>query len=179
MLNLASFPVLATERLFLRELQMEDEKEIFELRSNEQVNEFIERQRATSADDARNFIHFIHNCIRNNESLYWGIQLKEHPSLIGTICLWNFSSDGRKAEVGYELLPFFWKKGIMQEAFAKVVQYGFDNLKLSIIEAWTLSKNLNSIKFLQRNGFKVKPFIEGQNENGYVGYEMSTIQEHR
>ena len=38
------FPVLETERLTLRELNLNDAKAIFGLRTNKEVNEFIDRR---------------------------------------------------------------------------------------------------------------------------------------
>jgi ribosomal-protein-alanine N-acetyltransferase len=68
--------------------------------------------------------------------------------------LWNFSTQGGKAEIGYELLPQFHGKGIMQEAFSKVIEFGLENLQLNSIEAWTVQQNINSIRLLERNHFK-------------------------
>jgi len=52
------------------------------------------------------------------------------------------------------LLPEFQRKGIMQEAFTKVLEYGFENLKLKTVEAWLHTNNLRSIKILEKNNFK-------------------------
>ena len=72
---------------------------------------------------------------------------------MGTICLWNFSDKENKSEIGYELLPQFQGKGIMQEAFLAVLKFAFEVLQLNMIEAWTVAQNENSIKILKRNHF--------------------------
>ena len=53
------FPYLTTERLQLRPLSIDDAQEIYLLRSDEKHNEFIDRPRATSLDDAKAFINKI------------------------------------------------------------------------------------------------------------------------
>jgi ribosomal-protein-alanine N-acetyltransferase len=155
MLNISftPFPVLETERLHLRQLTTEDANEIFILRSDESVNEFIDRPRAKTIDDALQHIEKINSNVKNNESILWAITMKEDSKLIGTICLWNIDKEKEHAETGYELLPQFQGKGFMQEAFLKVLEYGFENLKLKAIEAVLHEKNLRSIKLLEKNNF--------------------------
>jgi [ribosomal protein S5]-alanine N-acetyltransferase len=149
------FPVLITENLLLRQLSTDDAPEIFTLRSNEQVNRYIDRNKAESLDDALTFIDLINKSIANNESIYWVLQLKNDFKVIGTICLWNLSQEDGKAEIGYELLPAFQGKGLMQEAMSGIIEYGFNVMQLQTIEAWTVMQNQASIRTLQNNGFVV------------------------
>jgi ribosomal-protein-alanine N-acetyltransferase len=152
-LNFTPFPDLKTERLHLRQLKKEDANEIFVLRSDESVNEFIDRQKAKTIEDALQHIDKVNSGINNNESILWAITLKDDPVLIGTICLWNIVKEKDCAEIGYELLPQFQGMGIMQEALSKVLAYGFENLKFKTIEAWLNTDNLRSIKLLEKNNF--------------------------
>ena len=55
--NFTPFPVLKTERLILRQLISSDDKEIFALRSNDNVNKYLDRKPSKSIDDAKNFIN--------------------------------------------------------------------------------------------------------------------------
>lgn len=152
-IDTSPFPQLLTERLLLRQVRRADVQEIFLLRSDEIVNKYLGRPKAKSIEDAEDFIKRINFGTGNNQHFYWAICFPDQLKLMGTICLWNFSEDGNKAEIGYELLPQFHGKGIMQEAFSKVVEYGFETLELTTIEAWTIQQNSNSIKILERNHF--------------------------
>jgi ribosomal-protein-alanine N-acetyltransferase len=105
--------------------------------------------------DIRAFISKINDGIHNNEWIYWAISLKDDPTLIGTICLWNFSEDTTAAEIGYELDPAFHGKGIMSEALKKIIEFGFNEIELNSIEAYTHSKNEVSKKLLQKYNFKL------------------------
>src|ERR1700761_9061552 len=96
-LNLYPFPELTTSRLLLRELQMSDAEEIFLLRSDARVNEYVERPRATSIEDARNYIDRIKTNQNTGEGIAWAITLKDHPKLIGVIVLWNFIKEKDEA----------------------------------------------------------------------------------
>ena len=121
------FPVLRTERLKLRQLRSSDDNEIFALRSNEAVNKYLDRKPGKSIDDAKNFIQAINENIQRNDSVYWAITFNDTDKLIGTICLFNFCNDNSKAEIGYELLPDFQGKGIMQEAVSEVIHFAFQH----------------------------------------------------
>jgi len=172
-INFTPFPYLETERLYLRLLKTEDANEIFVLRTDESVNEFIKRPRAKTIDDALQHIEKINNNIENDESILWAISMKNDPKLIGTICLWNIVKEKDHAEIGYELLPQFNGKGLMQEAFVKVIEYGFEKLQLKTIEAWLNVNNLRSIKILEKNNFKRD--LEAENKMDKTEYTEMII----
>ena len=152
--NFSLFPVLKTERLVLRKLSLDDAEEIFFLRSDAKVNKYLDRPRATSIEDAHNFINKTNRAIENNECIDWAITFKDDSRLIGSICLWNLNEEENKAEVGYELLPDFLGQGIAQEALLAVINFGFDVMKLKTIEAYTHKENLKSTKLLEKFNFK-------------------------
>jgi len=151
--NFTPFPVLKTERLTLRQLISSDDKEIFALRSDDSVNKYLDRKPSKSIDDAKNFIQAITENIQRNDSIYWAITLNGTDKLIGTICLFDFSNDNLKAEIGYELLPGFQGKGIMQEAALKVIDFGIQHIGLASIEAYTHSENQRSTRLLEGLNF--------------------------
>jgi len=148
------FPLLETERLILRQLKSTDDNEIFLLRSDQAVNKYLDRKPSRSIDDARSFIQAINSNIERNESVYWAISFKGSDKLIGTIGLFDFSNDHSKAEIGFELLPDFQGKGIMQEATSTVIDFGCKQLGLHLIEAHTHRGNQKSIKLLEQLNFQ-------------------------
>jgi ribosomal-protein-alanine N-acetyltransferase len=158
--NFAPFPVLKTQRLTLRQLVSSDENEIFALRSNDNVNKYLGRQPSKSIDDARNFIRNINENIQRNESVYWAITLNGTDKLIGTICLFDFSDENQKAEIGFELLPDFQGKGIMQEATVKVIDYALQHIGVNSIEAYSHSENKSSARLLEKSNFRMYANVE-------------------
>lgn len=149
------FPVLKTQRLVLRQLMPSDDQEIFLLRSDEILNKYLDRKPAKSIEDAREFIKNINTSVQNNDSVYWGISLNVQQQLIGTVCLFDFSTDNSKSEIGYELLAGFQGQGIMQEAVSTVIDYALNQLKLINIEAVSHSENQQSVKLLENFNFKI------------------------
>src|SRR6476620_7676842 len=131
-----SFPILATERLTLRQLVISDEQEIFTLRSDNEINKYLDRQISNTIDDARNFINKVNENINKGDALYWAITLSGKNILVGTICLFGFSDENYKCEIGYELLTNFQGQGIMSEAVKKVIDYAFNIIRVQKIKAF-------------------------------------------
>lgn len=156
--------ILQTERLFLREINESHVDDILKIRSNEVINRFVQRNAPKNNYDALQFILTIKERTKSNETFYWGISLKDKPNLIGTICLWNFSEDRKTAEIGYELLPEYHRKGLMSEALEAVVHVAFRELKLWKIVAMTHQNNESSKQLLLKHRFVLE---EGGEDEGF------------
>jgi ribosomal-protein-alanine N-acetyltransferase len=148
------FPCLGSTHLRCRQLRPADAPEIFILRSDEAVNAYLDRPRAYSEAEALAFIESIDQAITSNRSILWAISLQGEDRLVGTICLWNITGDRFSAEIGYELLPSFQGKKIMQEAIALILAFGFTQMKLSSITAEVRRDNHRSVRLLGKNGFR-------------------------
>ena len=168
------FPVLKTERLTLRQLSIDDDKEIFLLRSDMEANKYIDRDPCGTIEEARKFIQKITEFVDQNNGIYWAITL-ENNNLVGTICMFNFSYEISQAEIGYELLPTFQGQGIMHEAITKVIEYGIHNIGLKSIEGFTHIENLPSSKLLEKCNFKKQEEKDSNSNELFVLYKLSTI----
>lgn len=155
---------LETDRLILKPIDESHVEDILKIRSNEVVNQFVKRIPPKTNYDALDFILTIKKRNQNNESLNWGISYKNQQNLIGTICLWKFSDDRTEAEVGYELLPNHHRKGIMSEALSAVLNYGFNELNLHEILAFTNKFNENSKGLLVKHDFVLQV---GRTDEGF------------
>jgi [ribosomal protein S5]-alanine N-acetyltransferase len=148
--NFTTFPILITERLTLRQLSIDDQQDIFTLRSDTAINKYLDRAPCKTTEDAVNFINKINDNIQKNNSIYWVITLTKTKTFAGTICLFGFSNENNKCEIGYELLTNFQGEGIMKEATDKVINYAFHTIRLQKIEAFTHNQNINSTKLLEQ-----------------------------
>jgi len=154
--QLVKFPILTTRHLILRQLAEDDIPGLIDLRSDEQVNRYLNRPKSMTAEEANAFIKKINDGF-NKGWYYWVISLKGDQKLIGTICLWNFDDANKSIEIGYELMPAFQGQGLMHEALAEVI--AFATLHLKLIIAHTLSENERSKNLLERSGFTVDPVL--------------------
>ncbi len=164
---------LETSRLILNGINESHTEDILKIRSNPYVNKFVKRISPKTNYDALQFILTIKERTKNNQTVYWGISLKDRPSLIGTICLWNFSEDRKTAEVGYELLPEYHRQGLMSEALKAVLDYGFNELQLHEILAMTSKFNENSKGLLLKHHFILE---EGREDEGFPDNVIFSIK---
>ena len=163
--SFSPFPVLTTKRLILRQLLASDVEQIFLLRSDPIINKYLNRPPSKAAADVLNFITIINENIAKNESLYWAITKPDNQELIGTICLFDFSTENNSCEIGYELLTDHQGQGIMHEAMTDVIEFAFHTLGITTIVAISHKDNQGSIKLLQKLNFENTNSIEETNPN--------------
>lgn len=162
------FPILATERLTLRQLTESDKQEIFALRSDIHINKYLNRQPCKSLEDATKFIDKINDNIKNGDFMYWAITITGNKNIVGTICLFDFSDEEDKCEIGYELLTNYQGQGIMKEAAEKIIEYGVHTIGLKRIEAVTHKDNHSSTRLLEKCGFKKADDSDQANKDLFV-----------
>jgi ribosomal-protein-alanine N-acetyltransferase len=151
--NFTPFPILTADRLTLRQLSIDDQQSIFALRSDAEINKYLGRQTSKTIEDAIDFINMISDNMKKNNSIYWAITLTQTKTFVGTICLFDFSSEKKSCEIGYELMTKFQGQGIMQEATRKVIDYAFQVLQFQEIVAFTHNDNQHSTKLLTKFNF--------------------------
>ena len=158
-----NFPNLTTARLILRQLTEEDAVQLFALRSDKTINQYLGRKPDESLSETLMFINKINKNSAPSKLKYWGISLIESAHLIGAICLYAEGVQPEDAEIGFELLNDYQGKGIMTEACKKVIDYGFQEVGLQNILASVHPNNQRSISLLKKLNFIINP--ESPNSN--------------
>lgn len=148
------FKNLESERLLLRQMSPDDFNEVFEIRSNPVLMKYIPRPMLKKKEEALELISTINNKIIENEGINWAITLKPNNKLLGYIGHYKIKWDHFRSEIGYMILPEAQGKGIVSEAIAMIVQYGFHEMGMHSIEAIIDPENTASAKVLEKNGFK-------------------------
>ena len=160
-LNFNPFPTIETERLILRQLDIADAADLYVVRTHPIVLRYTNMAVHQNAADTEAFIEQILANEANGKAIMWAIALKSDPDLIiGTICYWNIEPENDKAEIGYILHPDHHRKGLMNEALARVITYGFDTMKLHSIIADLDPANIATVKLLEKNGFTLETHFE-------------------
>mgnify|MGYP001559627353 FL=1 len=81
--------------------------------------------------------------------------LKGSEQFIGTCGLDYYNLDGRQEmELGYRLLLNHWGKGYATEAAEAILNYGLVNLKIPRIIAFAIPQNTQSLKIIEKLGFR-------------------------
>lgn len=147
------FPVLKTQRLTLREIRLEDAKQIFEMRSNGRVNQFIPRNNMILENDAKILAEKTIQAFKNKQAIGWAGILRNNNEIIGTCGFNQIDFYNLRAEIGGEMATEFWGKNIAVEAVLAIIKFGFEELNLHAIEAKVSPANRGAINVLEQIGF--------------------------
>lgn len=149
-----SSPGLETARLILRPLDLQDRDFIFQHFSHPDVGRYLlDDVPVITPEQAEEIINFY---LDPAAQLYnrWVITMKDDGKPIGTIGFHKWSRISHRAEVGFDLTPGYWGKGLMTEALSEVVRYGFMMMGLNRIEALIYVENERSLRLVERLGFQ-------------------------
>jgi ribosomal-protein-alanine N-acetyltransferase len=94
------------------------------------------------------------NMIKNDDGRCWAICSKDNQVFYGVITLPFWKKEHRSIEVGYWLLPQYWKQGIVTEAMKAVIDHAFTAMNIHRIFAESDDDNYGSIATLKKLGFQ-------------------------
>lgn len=153
------FPELESKRLYFRKVLLKDARVIHFVRSNDDVMEFMDVTRTKSVNDAKKLIRNLHVDFKKDRGISWSIIEKKSKSFIGYIGYFRMQPQHCRGEIGYALKPEYWGKGFMTETLNTIVRFGFYKMNLHSIEANVNPQNKNSIKLLEKFGFKKEAYF--------------------
>jgi ribosomal-protein-alanine N-acetyltransferase len=153
-LPVGKFPRLLTKRLVLRCPTAKDACAFQKLLSIPEVTQFSNWPDQPTQTQSERSIRRMAKLYSSGEGCGWIIEDQKSKSLIGAIRYNSFEKKWKSGELGYELHPDFWGKGLMSEAVAGVVECGHEKFGLNRIEAWTLPGNPSSDRVLEKAGFR-------------------------
>lgn len=158
--------VLETERLSLREFNINDSDFIKELVNTPSWLEFIGDKNVNTIEEARQYLENgpIKSYTENGFGL-WLVQLKDSNVPIGMCGLVN-REILEDIDIGFAMLPEYSGLGYGFEIASATMNYAKNNLCFNKIVAITDSKNIASIKLLNKIGLYFEKTLElSENDN--------------
>lgn len=152
--QIRKFPVLSTKRLTLRAPTMKDVPEFQALLSIPEITRFSNWPDAPPKARVERALRWMSKVHASGKGCAWIIEIADSKALAGAIRFNNFEKKWRCGEIGYELHPDYWGKGLMTEAVRAVVDCGHQTFRLNRIDAWTLPGNGASDRVLEKSGFR-------------------------
>ncbi len=154
--------IFETERLLIRTLKKDDSDDYFDMMGNPNVMNPIPRDvmtREESNDHLNNFLNTEHTA---SDRKVWAIELKSENKFIG-LCAF-LKNNENEDEIGYRLREKYWRKGFGTEVTVGLLKYGFERMKMDKITADVDTRNLNSVKILEKFMTAKKEFFN-QSDN--------------
>jgi ribosomal-protein-alanine N-acetyltransferase len=152
---------IETERLIIREIRESDLEGMFELDSNTEVHKYLGNNPIKTKQEAKNQIQFIKEQYKERGIGRFAVIEKKSGNFIG----WSgFKLNQGKKEtlngfdnfidIGYRLIPTYWKKGYGLESAIACLNFGFKTLNYDIIYGAADTENAGSNKILQKIGLQ-------------------------
>ena len=149
---MTQLPVIETDRLRLRPLQMEDGPHVFAIFSNERVLRHYGMEPHQTLEETEQMLTHMLAQIETGAIIRFAIELRESNTLIGTIGFHNRAPSHRRAEIGYELSPEYWCTGYATEALLAALQFAA-TCEIERVGAIVYIDNIASQRMLEKNGF--------------------------
>lgn len=153
---------IETERLILRNWSTADAPDLYDYAKNPNVGPHGGWKPHEDLAESKEII----------ESLFlgkyscWAIVDKEKQKVIGSI---GYEKDEKRPnincmELGYALAEPYWGKGLMTEAAAAAISYGFETMKLSMITIYRNPVNKRSGRVIEKCGFTYEGTLRNANK---------------
>ena len=147
--------MLKSKRLHIRELTSEDIDNVHELHSLPETDEFNTLGIPENIQTTENILTewLILQKQEPRISYIFSIDKTENNNFVGLIAINLGKTNYKTAEVWFKIHKDHWRKGYTTEALTRLLDFGFNDLKLHRIEAGCAVENIASIKTLEKAGF--------------------------
>lgn len=162
-------PVLKTERLILRRMDVCDSRDMFEYACDPSVTRYLTWDPHPDETYTRRYLSFIDGRYKAGEFYDWALILRAENKMIGTCGFTRIDYKKKFGEIGYVINKKYWGQGLATEAVGQVVRFAFTALQLKQLEARYMERNIASKRVMEKvgmhfEGFLDKPLsIKGQN----------------
>ncbi|MCB0664759.1 MAG: GNAT family N-acetyltransferase [Saprospiraceae bacterium] len=145
--------IFSTSRLNVRKLRKTDVEPFFRLESDP----VVKRYTSPSGDWSYSAIEkdlnrLIKGYTTRSELTVWAVEDGDQK-FVGTVAL---VGRGEEREIGYRILPDYWRQGYGLEICEGLIRYAFDDLKIGKLVAISCSRNKASVSILDRLMYFVK-----------------------
>ena len=177
---------LKTERLNIKPISKLNIEDVFKLQSLEETAKFNTSGIPKNIDETKITVEnwIVENAKENTKRFTFSVELINWNEFIDLIWINLGKEYYKNAEVWFQYDYKFWNKGYATESLRKILDFGFENLKLHRIEAGCAIENIGSISVLEKVGMlreahtrKLLPLKSGWSDN--YGYAILSTDERK
>lgn len=140
----------------MKVIKRDDIDLVYRALSNKKVTKYYGVQ-FDSKEDTKEQMEWYEEQLSTEKGIWWKLTIKGTETSIGACGFNGRNIELGHAEIGFWLLPEYWKKGYMREAIKPVISYGFKSMGLKVICAEVEEGNAASSSLLKQLGFYEKP----------------------
>lgn len=159
--------IIETQRLYLRELKMDDQNELSKVLSDPESMQYYSHP--FNQEEVKNWIKWNEENYQQFNHGLWAVVLKEGDTFIGDCGITMQNIDGvRLPEIGFHIIKDYWNKGYATEAASACKEYAFNVLGYSEIFSYTTLRNIPSQKVAEKIGMETYKFFKKNDERQIV-----------
>lgn len=144
-------PRIETPRLYLRQWQRSDREDFIALNQNDRVMEFFPD--TWPKERSIQFIETSQKMISDKNYGFWAVEERSTSRFIGFVGINDVPMEvpiTQRHEIGWRLLPEFWRQGYATEAAQASVKYAFNTLQFAELVAFTAVQNRASRRVMEK-----------------------------
>lgn len=146
--------LLKNDNIALEPVSMRHLEDFHEYSMMSEIYEFLEFKPFTSIDETRHYLQKLMDRSSSGTAQYWFMNLLSKDKVVGSIGVHSYEPNRQSIEIGYGVSPDYWGKGIFGSAARLLIDYLVNELDIHRIVARTASKNVASIRGLEKLNFK-------------------------
>lgn len=147
--------VTETDRLIIREQTIDDLDNLYGIYSHPDITKYMENLYENREDEYKYLEDYISHQYRFFEYGIWALCKKDDNTFIGRAGL-SLREGSDILELGFVIGKEYQKQGYAYEACKAIINYAYDELEADKISALCRPENTDSVKLLQKLGFKGK-----------------------
>ncbi|MBC7814665.1 MAG: GNAT family N-acetyltransferase [Burkholderiales bacterium] len=153
-------PTLETQRLIMRRPELTDAPSIQVLAADYDIaKNLLQMPHPYPEGGASSWINSAHEAEREGEKDFsFVITRKADGEYIGSMGI-HLDHENQRAEIGYWLGKPYWGQGYATEAAVRLLQFGFEELRLNRIYARCFSENIGSERVMQKIGMQYEGLL--------------------
>lgn len=161
--------IIETERLILRDYNKDDIDLFYNLKSCNDVWNYSTFKPFINKDQAQEPLNEIISNRKKGNLDFMALWRKDDLCFIGEAGIIGSRVQANRCEVGYNLLPEYWRNGYASEIVKGIIKYAYEEMNYERIEALALEVNKASCRVLEKSGFTREGLLRNFNkcETGY------------
>ena len=164
--------ILETARLLLRQFEISDADNFYELNLNPNVIKYTGNSAFKDIDEAKEFLENYSDYQRNGFGR-WAVIEKSTNQFLGW-CGLKYDEKLDETDIGFRFFEHFWNQGFAKESAKACIDYGFNELNLKTIVGRAMKENLASIKVLEKIRFQYDRDFDFEGKEGVI-YRIENI----
>ena len=170
--------IIETERLILRPLELSDAEAMFTMDNNPNVHKYLWQNPTQNIEETIKVIEYVQKQYVDNNIGRFATILKATGEFIGWTGI-KFITDhvengnSNFYDYGYRLDEKFWNKGYASEATKAWLDYGFKEMKIEKMNAYTHAENGASNHILEKHGMQFMEDYFDENSIKWKWWQMN------